>query len=314
VVDRAKGRWDHVLSTLGISSDYLDGKKHGCPVCRAGEDRFFFDDAGGSGSFFCNHCGAGYGLDLVQRVRGVTVQEAAKLVADALGNCSSAPKRDGKKQKPTRDPRPRLRRIAKEAQRLTGSDPVSRYLSGRGFLELPRALRWHPGLKYFVDGRPAGTYAAMLAIVSTPEGFPATYHVTYLADGKKAPVGSPRKVLPPVTETIAGGAVRLYPVEDHLGIAEGIETALAVWELYGVPTWAVISTSGMKSFVVPDGVSTLTVYADNDANFAGQRAAYELAGRVGGDLTAAVEVPPEPGTDWNDVLLAVGPQPKKAEA
>ncbi|MXO12775.1 DNA primase, partial [Klebsiella pneumoniae] len=48
------------------------------------KDRFRFDD-NGRGSFICNQCGAGDGLDLIKRVNNCDTTEAAQLAADVLG-------------------------------------------------------------------------------------------------------------------------------------------------------------------------------------------------------------------------------------
>ncbi|MXN43426.1 DNA primase, partial [Klebsiella pneumoniae] len=48
------------------------------------KDRFRFDD-NGRGSFICNQCGAGDGLDLIKKVNNCDTTEAAHLAADVLG-------------------------------------------------------------------------------------------------------------------------------------------------------------------------------------------------------------------------------------
>ncbi|MFX4842739.1 primase-helicase zinc-binding domain-containing protein, partial [Acinetobacter baumannii] len=53
-----------------------------CPAC-GGTDRFRFDD-NGRGSFICNQCGAGDGLDLIKKVNNCDTTEAAQLAADVL--------------------------------------------------------------------------------------------------------------------------------------------------------------------------------------------------------------------------------------
>ena len=101
VVDLAQGRWVEILSTVGgIPVSCLDNKHKPCPSCRAGEDRFRFDDQDGNGTWFCSHCGGkdgmgggGTGMSLLMRVKNWDLKEAAVAVEDYLGV-----------QKPTRKP------------------------------------------------------------------------------------------------------------------------------------------------------------------------------------------------------------------
>lgn len=79
----AANRWPLVLSQLGIKVPRSPRQHAPCPAC-GGVDRFRFDDKG-RGSFFCNQCGAGDGLDLIQRVNECGATEAARLAADVLG-------------------------------------------------------------------------------------------------------------------------------------------------------------------------------------------------------------------------------------
>ena len=87
-----------------------------------------------------------------------------------------------------------------------------------------------------------------------------------------------------------------------MGVAEGIETAIATTELFEMPTWATLGTSGIESFEPPASIKHLHIFGDNDRNFAGQKAAYVLAHRLALALDLEVSVPPEPDTDWLDVL------------
>jgi putative DNA primase/helicase len=103
-------------------------------------------------------------------------------------------------------------------------------------------------------------------------------------------------------------AVRLFEPTDHLGVAEGIETAIAAHELFGLPTWAIISSTIMESFVSPAGNRRITIFADHDSNFAGQLSAFTLAHRLDRtdrDLAIEVMIPPEPDSDWLGVLNGV---------
>ena len=99
-----------------------------------------------------------------------------------------------------------------------------------------------------------------------------------------------------------GAAVRLAPHEDKLGIAEGIETALAASVLFNMPVWAALN-AGLLSWTPPAEVETVFVFGDNDASATGQAAAYALAQRLKAKGVAAfVEIPTRTGDDWADVL------------
>ncbi len=68
------------------AGDESDKNRHqACPVC-GGADRFRFDDQEGRGTWFCNQCGAGDGLKLVEKVFGISASEAAGKVNAVTGN------------------------------------------------------------------------------------------------------------------------------------------------------------------------------------------------------------------------------------
>lgn len=58
---------------------------------------------------------------------------------------------------------------------------------------------------------------------------------------------------------------------------EGIETCLAAMQLMGKPAWAALSTSGLRSLVLPRSVRRVTVLADGDPP--GEAAAQDCARR-----------------------------------
>jgi putative DNA primase/helicase len=108
--------------------------------------------------------------------------------------------------------------------------------------------------------------------------------------------------MPPV-ETISGGAVRLHEPTDELGVAEGIENALAAFQIFGIPTWAALFAENLKRFEPPSGISGLHIYADNDSNYVGQEAAFCLARRLTRHgFPVEVHIPNEVDTDWLDLL------------
>jgi hypothetical protein len=90
------------------------------------------------------------------------------------------------------------------------------------------------------------------------------------------------------------GVVRLSPDEDvvyGLGVAEGIEDALAILASGWSPVWAATSAGSIRRFPVLSGIDALTVFAD--ADHAGYDAARACADRwTSADKEAAVLPPP----------------------
>lgn len=293
VADRANGRWKDILDALGVPSKLTNGKNQPCPFC-GGRDRFRFTNFEGRGGFICSRCESGSGFDLLMRLKGWSFKVAAKEVEGVIGSCRQVmPRDEDNKRKAMND-------LWSGAMRVSASDPVGKYLARRcGLSAFPASLRSVPSLRYFGS---ADSFPAMLAKLTKPDGYPSSIHRTYLTvDGHKAPVEAPRRMMP---GTIAkGSAVRLAPMAEIMGIAEGIETALSAEKLFGVPTWAALNSELMKVWEPPAGVKKVIIWGDNDENFTGQHAAYGLAKRLSNDgVKAEIRIPDEIGFDWNDVL------------
>lgn len=187
-----------------------------------------------------------------------------------------------------------------------------RYLEARG-LELAKVLpglgnlRVHPALEYRdEEGRPLGSFPVLLARVEHPRFGLVALHRTYLApDGRgKAPVPAPKKLTRPVFEgATKGAAIRLYPAGEEIALTEGVETALAVREATGLPTWACVSAGGLEGVEIPKEVKRVLIAADGDER--GLRAARTLAERLleEGRVRVSLAQPPQ-GMDWLDMLLS----------
>ncbi|MHB1870212.1 MAG: toprim domain-containing protein [Steroidobacteraceae bacterium] len=151
-------------------------------------------------------------------------------------------------------------------------------------------LRWTVGQTYLerrgcvvppADGDlrflpPAGPYQPTLCarITDAVTARPISLHLTPLlpdgTHGERRLLAGHRK---------KGGVIRLWPdecVTHGLGIAEGIETALAAGHLYA-PMWSTIDAGNLAAFPVPAGIDCLAIYADHDE--AGLKAAGECARR-----------------------------------
>ena len=96
------------------------------------------------------------------------------------------------------------------------------------------------------------------------------------------------------------GAVRLGGVARRLGLAEGVETALSVTALFGLPCWATLGTERFGRIMLPAEVTELLLFLDNDA---GGRRAEALARNAFPHLRSIEShYPRRDGADWNDVL------------
>lgn len=301
----AQGRWRSILTVLGMDERALSGKHGPCPMC-GGRDRFRFDDKEGRGTFYCSKCGAGDGVQLAMGVTGLRFRDVAREIERIAGTVRPTP---ANVERSDEDKAAALRRAFAESKPIEPGDEAYRYLAGRGLTlyDLPDSVRLHPGMAYRENGKVLGAFPAMLATVTAPSGRAVSVHRTYLQDGHKAPVSAPKKLMQGLP--LPGAAIRLTPVSRTLGIAEGVETALAAAELFEVPTWSCISTSGIESFAPPAGVEHVVIFADNDANFAGEAAAYRAAHRLAlKGYKIEVIVPPEAG-DWLDELIRRRPPP-----
>ena len=88
-----------------------------------------------------------------------------------------------------------------------------------------------------------------------------------------------------------------------IGIAEGIETALAAWCASGVPTVAAYCARALAGFQWPANLQRLVTFADNDK--AGREAAATLRARaLAARLRCDVLTPTDQGRDWADVWAA----------
>jgi putative DNA primase/helicase len=290
--DAARGKWRDILLRFGVDESYLKNEHGPCPICRDGKDRFRFDDLEGDGTYYCNQCGPGSGMKLIMTLKGWPFDKAAREIDAILGTVHVTQQQAKKTED---DKRRILIKLWMDAKPVQKGDPVWLYLERRcgdpsAVLE---DLRYHPALRHTMDGQ---AHPAMLALLRPNEGKAVGIHRTYLTpDGRKAAVDPVRMVLGECAQ------VRLGGVQERLGVAEGIETAICASKAFSLPVWSALNANGMKTWEPPAGVKSVVVFGDNDANFTGQDAAYTLAHRLARQgMQVDVQIPPVVGTDWAD--------------
>lgn len=284
--DLARGRWRELLPSLGVESKFLTGKHCPCPIC-GGKDRFRFDDKEGLGTYFCSGCGSGDGFMLVQKITGRSFKEIAEHVQEVWKTVKQMPQgqRDEIAQQRA------IRNAWEGSWQPSTSSPSAIYLKNRlGRPWASKAIREYSG--------------GMIALISDVDGKPVNVHLTALTrDGKKNEAANPIKRVM-AGKLPEGCAIRIWDAAPVMGIAEGIETAMAAAIMFKMPVWAAINGSLLAKWVPPEMARTIHIFGDNDLNFTGQSKAFALANRISVQFEreVVVRIPDIIGQDWNDVL------------
>ena len=193
-----------------------------------------------------------------------------------------------------------VRRLWCAAGPITGS-VAERYLTVHRGLSgpFPPSLRFAPEVFH---PRLRRRLPALLAAVQAPDRGVIAVQATWLSpDGSKALPATPRWTFGMIGE----GAVRLGAATEMLGLAEGVEDALAASQLSQLSCWACLGAARMHRVRIPDGVSEIHIFADDDV--AGRDAAsrttlaHQTAGR-----RVALRLPPLGLKDWGEVVLCTG--------
>jgi putative DNA primase/helicase len=293
----ARGKWHGILVAIGFPAECLRDVHGPCPLGCGGKKSWRFDD-NLNGQWICTHCGAGDGFKAIQLRDNCDFKVAAYKVDQIV---STIPAMGAAKPERTdEEKRTAITAVWKGSGPVLPDSPAWKYLQNRCGDPGPVLddLRCHPNLRH---SKEAGEHPALVAMMRYPNGKCASLHRTFLTpDGHKAPVDPARKIMPGFP--LAASCVRLGPLQEQIGVAEGIETAICAGKRFGLPVWAAISANGMISWEPPEGVRSVVVFGDNDENFTGQQAAFTLAKRLKSDgLDVGVQIPGRPGKDWADV-------------
>lgn len=290
----ATGHWPVLLPALGIHIT-AGGRAQPCPVC-GGKDRFRFDNLQGRGTWFCNQCGGGDGLNLVEKALAVTAKEAAVMVAGVLGEPSGSALPEHNPQQEQQDKAQAHHHAAKQARQLLNSAQKqvgNAYLTAKGWPDTDALTLQGPSLR--VGGI---TYQPDDLLIPLTDNTGDVVNVQLInAAGVK--------------RTLAGGqtkhACHFLPGQDNavIWLTEGYATGLTVHELTGESVCVALNANILPAMAqqlrahYPDAL--LLLAADNDENGTGQARAAEAAQLSGGKPA----LPSETG-DWNDVYQQQG--------
>ena len=166
---------------------------------------------------------------------------------------------------------------------------------------LPGELRFIPEFEHWPSGQ------MVPAVVARVTGFDGAFlgvHMTFLtADGlSNGALGGKRKLM---LGPVKGGAVHFAePIPGQpLFVGEGIETCLSAMQARPCPTWAALSTSGLRSLVLPNSIRTrIVILADGDEP--GDAAAQACRARWMAEGRRVGIARPPRGMDFNDLAMA----------
>ncbi|EJQ1327989.1 toprim domain-containing protein [Shigella boydii] len=291
-VNQACGHWPRILPALGVK--VIKNRHQACPVC-GGSDRFRFDDKEGRGTWFCNQCGAGDGLKLVEKVFGVKPSEAARKVNAVTGSLP-----------------PVSPAVIAAAEDETGADRKAAAALAAKLMEKTRTAT---GNAYLTRKGLPGHGCVMLMVTHKTGG------VTYCAGDMLVPLYDERGALvnlqlinaDGIKRTLKGGAVKgcchtldgKEQAGKRLWIAEGYATGLTVHHLTGETVMVALSSVNLLSLASlarnKYPACQIILAADRDLNGDGQTKAAAAAQACDG----TVALPPVFG-DWNDAFMQQG--------
>jgi len=138
--------------------------------------------------------------------------------------------------------------------------PAETYLRSRCLpVRPPKTIRFLRSYRYDETRR----FPCLVAAVQAPSREIVAVQLTFLdPSGRcKADVEHQRRAIGPLGDAM----LRLAPVAEHLGLAEGFETAWAASILEkGAPVWATLGADRFCVVTLPATVRRVTIYADCD--------------------------------------------------
>ncbi|WP_257394484.1 toprim domain-containing protein, partial [Enterobacter hormaechei] len=279
VRSKANGYWPSILERLAIPTNRGEGP---CPAC-GGKTRYRFDNKDNRGTYFCSHCGAGTGLDLVMKVNQCGAREAAELVAEAMALPMPEPK-------PARE-KPQTDIAGKVAALAAKSSPgQSAYLTSKG-LQCPFPMLSDGSLLLVLKNGAGATTGAQ---VIKPDG------------SKRLVAGTVKKA--------SFGVVNSVELTETVIIAEGLATALSVQQfrpdatiIAAIDAGNLLPVAQVMRQRYPD--AQIIIAADNDIKPGEPNTGKSAAEKAAKAVSGRVALPQsEEKADWNDFHQQHGPE------
>ena len=307
-IDRARSRLAEVIGAevaLTRKGSELAGL---CPFHQEKSPSFYVSPD--KGFFHCFGCGAhGTVIDFVMRRRNLDFLGAVRWLIEMPE--VSAKHLD--RQSVGRAPREtdgqiseRVTAILRECCPAAVGTAAWLYLMSRGLKPDQPTLCAHPGLYCHEVGKPL---PALVAPITDSGGEVCAVQRIWCCDRIETVNGAgpqdARAALVVRKKTLGGmrdGAVRMAPAGVVLGLAEGVETAIAASMLFRLPVWAVCGAARLGHVWIPPEVRMVWIMGDRGAT--GEELAQRAAEvwRESGIAAEAV-FPTEGYGDFNDQLI-----------
>lgn len=183
-------------------------------------------------------------------------------------------------------------------------------VSGLHIDHWPEALRFNERCLWDSEGAREYHPAVVCRVDDSAGQLTAIWRIFIKPDGSGKADLSPNKM---GFGPAGGGAVRLWPSRDGVvAVCEGVETALGVHMMTGLPVWPLLSTSGMIGFETPFEIVQVRAFPDGDVPkrnsdgkwmpSPGMNAAEKMCGRLREEGTEAiVERSPGKSLDYLDL-------------
>ncbi|CNI64134.1 putative prophage DNA primase [Yersinia intermedia] len=300
ITHQSRHRWPSILTALDIPG--LPGGKHGpCPLC-GGKDRFRFDDKKGRGTWFCNYCGHGDGLDLVTLVRQCDLIQAAREISRLTDVTPTAPAKERTKPPSHADITQKVAALLATCTQGTSDYLLHKGLAQRGFLMPANSAKNIGGVHFNVG-------SMVLPLVDLSGNTTGALLINRRGEKRLLPGSRIKSSFIPITN---------HALSQTIIITEGFATGLVISRFVAVTVVAAISANNLTHVAValreryPD--AQIILAADNDVTDSDHNPGKQQAEHAALVVNGLVTLPPTGDkADWDDYRQQVGTDTARIE-